>query len=165
MGNAIKFTEAGEIEVAVTVARRDGAETELCVAVRDTGIGIPDDKLVAIFGAFSQADTSTTRKYGGTGLGLAICRHLVGLMGGRLTVSSREGYGSTFSFTARLEAIAEPQRLEAQDLQGRRILVGAVNPAFGAQLADELCGLGLRVEALSEGQAVVDALAASQQDT
>ena len=163
VGNAIKFTEAGEIEVAVTVARRDGAETELCIAVRDTGIGIPDDKLDDIFGAFSQADTSTTRKYGGTGLGLAICRHLVGLMGGRLTVSSREGYGSTFSFTARLEAIAEPQRLEAQDLQGRRILVGAVNPAFGAQLADELCGLGLRAEALSEGQAVVDALAAAQQ--
>ena len=164
VGNAIKFTEAGEIEVAVTVARRDGAETELCIAVRDTGIGIPDDKLDDIFGAFSQADTSTTRKYGGTGLGLAICRHLVGLMGGRLTVSSREGYGSTFSFTARLEAIAEPQRLEAQDLQGRRILVGAVNPAFGAHLADELCGLGLRAEALSEGQAVVDALAAAQQD-
>ncbi len=164
VGNAIKFTEAGEIEVAVTVARRDGAETELCVAVRDTGIGIPDDKLDDIFGAFSQADTSTTRKYGGTGLGLAICRHLVGLMGGRLTVGSREGYGSTFSFTARLEAIAEPQRLEAQDLQGRRILVGAVSPAFGAHLADELCGLGLRAEALCEGQAVVDALAAAQRD-
>ena len=99
VGNAIKFTERGNITVAVSVSERSATTARLDFAVRDTGIGIPADKLESIFEAFSQADTSTTRKYGGTGLGLSITSHLVELMGGMLEVDSRPGEGSTFHFS------------------------------------------------------------------
>jgi len=91
--NAIKFTDQGA--VSVEVGREEG---QVQIAVRDTGVGIPRDKLGTIFDPFTQADASTTRRFGGTGLGLAICRRLVGLMGGELTVESREGEGSCFTF-------------------------------------------------------------------
>ena len=101
IGNAVKFTEKGEITVKLeTIAER--AEEGKCVVrftVKDTGIGIPPDKLQFIFERFSQADSSITRKFGGTGLGLAICRKLIELMGGRITVESEEGKGSIFRFT------------------------------------------------------------------
>ncbi|MDD2879961.1 MAG: ATP-binding protein [Rhodoferax sp.] len=103
IGNAIKFTERGEIEV--TVACQDGAppgQVLLYFSVRDTGIGIALDKFEAIFESFSQADTSTTRKYGGTGLGLTISTQLVALMGGKLQIQSEVGTGSTFHFTLAL---------------------------------------------------------------
>lgn len=164
VGNAIKFTSAGEIEVAVTLARRERTRAELFVAVRDTGIGIPEDQREAIFGAFTQADTSTTRKYGGTGLGLAICRRLVDLMGGRLTLSSKEGCGSTFSFTAQLEVMAEAPRLQARGLAGRRVLVGTRCAAFATHLAKQLGGFGLRAEAFGDGRALADALAAAHRN-
>jgi len=86
IGNAIKFTERGEIAVAVEVEESDGGSVILRFSVRDTGIGIPLDRQAAIFEAFSQGDDSTTRRFGGTGLGLTICRHLVQMMGGRLVV-------------------------------------------------------------------------------
>jgi len=101
LGNAIKFTAGGEIELAVTVASAEAAEVTLAFAVRDTGIGIPADKQQIVFEAFRQADGSTTRKYGGTGLGLAICWRLVEMMGGRIWVESEVGQGSTFRFTAK----------------------------------------------------------------
>ena len=101
LGNAIKFTERGE--VALTVEPRacapGDAAMELRFAVRDTGIGIAPEKLEHIFEAFAQADGSTARRYGGTGLGLTISRRLVELMGGRIAVESKLGQGSTFSFT------------------------------------------------------------------
>ena len=105
VGNAIKFTEQGEIILGVeTIDERrdfDGSESvELRFFVKDTGIGIPPDKVDVIFNRFTQADSSTTRKYGGTGLGLSISKHLVGLMGGRIWVESEVGKGSTFFFTA-----------------------------------------------------------------
>ena len=105
VGNAIKFTDEGEVVVRVEVAG-DGraaprAEVGLRFTVRDTGIGIPPDKQERIFRAFEQEDTSTTRKYGGTGLGLTIAARLVALMGGTITVDSEPGRGSTFAFTAR----------------------------------------------------------------
>ncbi len=102
IGNSIKFTSEGEISVQVGVAEENADHVILAFSVRDTGIGIPADKLERIFHPFEQADNSTTRRYGGTGLGLAIARRLVGLMGGELEVESEPGRGSTFRFRVRL---------------------------------------------------------------
>src|SRR5262249_42080993 len=102
IGNAIKFTHEGEVVTTVDVAERRGDEVMLHFAVRDTGVGIPDDKQHLVFEAFRQADTSTTREFGGTGLGLAISAALVEMMGGRIWVESASGKGSTFHFTVRV---------------------------------------------------------------
>jgi signal transduction histidine kinase len=99
IGNALKFTERGEIVCSVRAAERTGQRVRLTFAVSDTGIGIPTDKQADIFDAFSQVDGSSTRRFGGTGLGLAIAANLVTLMGGRLWVESQPGAGSTFQFT------------------------------------------------------------------
>ncbi len=101
VGNAIKFTETGEVVVEVTCRGRTESEAELYFSVRDTGIGVPANKLSSIFAAFEQVDTSTTRKFGGTGLGLTICSRLVELMGGKIWADSEFGRGSTFHFTTR----------------------------------------------------------------
>jgi CheY-like chemotaxis protein len=103
VGNAIKFTERGEVAVRVGVESIRGQNVVLRFSVRDTGIGIAQNKLGLIFQPFQQADGSTTRKYGGTGLGLSICSNLVALMGGQFEVESVEGKGSVFSFTALFE--------------------------------------------------------------
>lgn len=100
VGNAIKFTDRGEIAAGVEQVERTDQDTTLHFWVRDTGIGIPPDKLEAVFEPFEQADASTTRQFGGTGLGLAISVQLVELMGGRIWAESRVGEGSTFHFTA-----------------------------------------------------------------
>jgi nitrogen fixation negative regulator NifL len=104
--NAIKFTAQGGVYVAVRCVPTSGGH-ELKIAVRDTGIGIPPDKQLGVFDAFSQADTSTTRRFGGTGLGLTICARLVNLMGGRIWLESEEGRGSTFHFTIQVQS-ADP---------------------------------------------------------
>ncbi|MBI5490271.1 MAG: response regulator [Deltaproteobacteria bacterium] len=127
VGNAIKFTSAGEVALRVgletDVAPTDG-EVLLHFRVQDTGIGIPDDKLTLIFDAFTQADGSTTRVYGGTGLGLSISRQLVNLMGGRIWVESKIGSGSTFHFTARFGRSDDDSRaLSHADLEGLPVLV------------------------------------------
>ena len=106
VGNAVKFTERGEIVLDVSCRSRDAETVELLFLVRDTGIGIPNDKIDQIFQAFEQADTSTTRRYGGTGLGLTITSRLVQLMGGTIWVESTPGAGSTFYFTARISVAA-----------------------------------------------------------
>jgi PAS domain S-box-containing protein len=104
VGNAIKFTDAGEVAVRVQVESKQGAEYICRFTVADTGIGIPADKRETVFDPFSQADSSTTRKYGGTGLGLTISMRLVKMMGGRMWVESEVGRGTEFHFTVRLEA-------------------------------------------------------------
>ncbi len=101
VGNALKFTDAGEIVVKVKIEEEKNNEAMLHFAVRDTGVGIPLEKQQVIFEAFTQADSSTTRQYGGTGLGLSISSRLVRMMGGRIWVESEMGHGSTFHFTAR----------------------------------------------------------------
>jgi PAS domain S-box-containing protein len=111
VGNAIKFTDEGEVVVRVegSAGPAPDGEVGLRFTVSDTGIGIPGHKLETIFGAFEQEDTSTTRKYGGTGLGLTIAARLVALMGGKITVESDPGRGSTFGFTARFGRQPETQ--------------------------------------------------------
>jgi CheY-like chemotaxis protein len=141
LGNAIKFTNQGKVSVRVTVESREGAHMLLRFSVEDSGIGIPADKCDLIFDAFRQADGSMTRKYGGTGLGLAICSRLAALMGGRIWVESELGRGSTFHFTAALEAVngpvpAPPREVDlrnmlqsvARDAKKLRVLLAEDNP-------------------------------------
>lgn len=109
IGNAIKFTDHGSIDVEAEVEKSSGSEIALKFSVKDTGIGIPADKKGFIFEAFRQADGSTTRKHGGTGLGLAICSRLVEMMGGRIWVESEMGSGSTFFFTGVFRAVPVSQ--------------------------------------------------------
>jgi len=116
-GNAIKFTERGEIVVGVQPENHDGPDPLLHFTVSDTGIGISPEKLRAIFDPFTQADNSITRKYGGTGLGLTICRRLVEMMGGQIWVESEIGRGSVFHFTARFEK-ADSRSLMSHHLEG-----------------------------------------------
>jgi signal transduction histidine kinase/CheY-like chemotaxis protein len=132
VGNAIKFTERGEVVVDVQIAdlQTDNLQSAICnlhFSVKDTGIGIPPEKLQTIFGAFEQADNSTSRRYGGTGLGLAISARLVGLMGGRLRVESEVGKGSTFHFSAHLARHAGtpawPVPAPPGSIHGLRVLV------------------------------------------
>ena len=125
VGNAVKFTPSGEIVIRVTKESETGEQVMLRFSVRDTGIGIPEEKISLLFQKFTQADTSTTRKYGGTGLGLAISRQLVALMGGTIGVTSEEGRGSEFWFTARLGRQAEsgPRTYAPADLSGVKVLV------------------------------------------
>ncbi len=140
IGNAIKFTERGVLALHVTQLNQSGQSVELQFSVEDGGIGIPQDKLRTIFDAFSQADSSTTRKYGGTGLGLAITSRLVALMGGRIWVDSTPGIGSTFHFTARC-AITDPAPeapLGAFNLKGVPVLVVDDNPVNCRYLSDLL---------------------------
>lgn len=103
LGNAVKFTHGGRVELTVGVAIQTPTACTLACSVADTGVGIPADKIDQVFEVFSQADASTTRRYGGSGLGLAICRRLVEIMGGQITVTSEEGKGSVFGFTVRFE--------------------------------------------------------------
>jgi two-component system, sensor histidine kinase and response regulator len=131
-GNAIKFTEAGEVAVQVEVVTRAERQVFLHFTVRDTGIGIPQHKQREIFEAFTQADGSTTRKYGGTGLGLTISSQLVRMMGGQLWVESTPGQGSTFHFTGRFglqHASALKPVAPWQDLLGLPVLIVDDNPS------------------------------------
>ncbi|MDB5011440.1 MAG: response regulator, partial [Mucilaginibacter sp.] len=128
VGNALKFTQKGEVFLGITLINQDSdGYIELGFETRDTGIGIPSEKLPKLFEAFSQVDSSTTRKYGGTGLGLAICTHLVSLMGGKITVFSEPGIGTTFKFNIKCQ-ISQQQKQPSDTVymakvEGMRILV------------------------------------------
>jgi signal transduction histidine kinase len=118
IGNAIKFTEQGRITVSVQCARRNQLEAFLSLAVRDTGIGIPADKLELVFEKFTQADGSMTRRYGGTGLGLSIVKQLVDVMGGSVSVDSRVGVGTTFTVALHLPLAGDGEVCEEQLVSG-----------------------------------------------
>jgi PAS domain S-box-containing protein len=128
LGNAIKFTERGEVALSARLLDEAEEYATLRFEVRDTGVGIPADKVDVLFEAFTQADASTTRRFGGTGLGLTISRRLAGLMGGEIGVESEPGVGSVFWFTARFEKqdaaalSAADERLEPVDVAGVRVL-------------------------------------------
>jgi CheY-like chemotaxis protein len=151
MNNAIKFTERGEVVLQLAATALGPNRYELRFAVRDTGIGIPADRLDRLFKSFSQVDASTTRKYGGTGLGLAISKRLVELMNGRIGVESQVGIGTTFRFTVTADAASEPAeqaslRQPQADLAGRRILLVDDNPTNLRILAAWATTWGMHVQ-------------------
>jgi PAS domain S-box-containing protein len=162
VGNALKFTEHGEVVVTVECQSftEDGAELHFSVA--DTGIGIASDKLAKIFLPFEQADTSTTRHYGGTGLGLAICTRLVELLGGRIWAESEAGRGSTFHFTVRFPlAQGEPipeTRLDPQAIESAPVLIVDDNATNRLILTEMLRNWGLHPDAVPSGAAALDLL-------
>ena len=170
IGNAVKFTEVGQITVRAATVRRSGDEAEISFSVEDTGIGIPADKLFQLFESFRQVDNSTSRQYGGSGLGLAISKNLVNLMGGELTVESEVGIGSTFSClllfqlpaqqvsSAGVEA-ADMTRLSVQRISRARILLVEDN-LINQQVAQEiLAKADLQVRTVSNGSEAVAAVA------
>lgn len=162
INNAIKFTDSGEVVVEVRLAGDHGQRKTIAFAVRDTGIGVPPDRLDTIFGAFTQADTSTTRRFGGTGLGLAISKRFAEMMGGAMWVESELGRGSTFHFTIEVEAVDGFERLWpddlATDLRGTRILVVDDNDTNRVLVRGYLEKLGVRVSEAPSGQEALETL-------
>jgi PAS domain S-box-containing protein len=160
VGNAVKFTERGEVVLAIQTGAAQAGRIELAFAVRDTGIGIAPEQQQRMFEAFSQADSSTSRKYGGTGLGLAISRRLVELMGGELRVDSVSGQGTCFRFSAwfgcddeAAPAAPAPGLLAARP--GKRVLVADDNASSREALALALEGLGWEAERAASGAAAL----------
>ncbi|WP_310586119.1 hybrid sensor histidine kinase/response regulator [Telluribacter humicola] len=166
VGNAIKFTTKGEIFVGVELRNLTNTnELDLAFQVRDTGIGIPKDKLHRLFRAFSQVDSSTTRKYGGTGLGLAISERLVNLMGGEIAVESEEGKGTTFCFNIHCTATSETKRqyivFNTIGNEGKRVLVVDDNQTNLTILRSQLEQWKLVPVLASSGQEALEILAES----
>ena len=161
LGNAIKFTEHGEVALTVDVEQATDSSIFLRFAVRDTGIGVPPEKQQEIFEGFSQADVSTTRRFGGTGLGLAISARLVQLMDGRIWLSSVPGSGSTFYFTARFgcEDIGVNTTFEQMPGRGKRALVIEDNPTAAQCLLDMLERLEVQASLVPDGAAAAEAIA------
>ncbi len=159
--NAVKFTQDGEVAIRVTVESEDNNAVLLRFSVRDTGIGIPSEKIGMLFEKFTQADTSTTRGYGGTGLGLAISRQLAELMGGEVSVMSMEGKGSEFSFTARLTKQAEGAKAPASeqaDLRNVHVLIVDDNATSREILTAYLSSWGMRTAEAVDGPSAIQML-------
>ncbi len=166
--NAVKYTDSGEVVVTIGPAQREGGRLRLHASVRDTGIGIPADKIPQLFDSFRQADGSTTRRYGGTGLGLTICRQLVEMMEGNIAVESVPGEGSTFTVSlllaegteSRLTVAAAPDA----DLSGNRVLVVDDNFTARELLRVQLEGFGLRVDTVSSGEEALERVAEAPEE-
>jgi PAS domain S-box-containing protein len=167
IGNAVKFTSQGEIAVEMNVVESSAQSTTVRVAVRDTGIGIPADRLEALFHPFTQVDTSTTRRFGGTGLGLSIVKRLAELMGGTVGVESKPGVGSTFWFTARFGTVQADQRARPAPIatgnrpskyaarERQRILVAEDNPVNQKVVRRLLEQRGYDVDVVNDGSEAV----------
>jgi signal transduction histidine kinase/CheY-like chemotaxis protein/HPt (histidine-containing phosphotransfer) domain-containing protein len=159
VGNAIKFTERGEVAVHVSVEGQNEGTIRLHFAVSDTGIGIPADKQHLIFEAFTQADGSTTRRFGGTGLGLAICSQLVLMMGGRIWVESEVGMGSTFHFTVELGVSGDAGvDLDPKNLAGLDVLIVDDNATNRRILMERARGWSMEPQAVEDGPSALAAL-------
>ena len=165
-GNAIKFTDKGRVDIIVT--NEDQASNTLRFTVKDTGIGIPADKVELLFNAFQQVDASTSRKYGGTGLGLSISKTLVELQGGSMQVTSKDGEGSAFSFTipytiptaAEMESVVKEKVLDFSALKGLRVLIAEDNMFNQIVIQDTLEGAveGIHIDMAETGLEVLDFL-------
>ena len=160
LGNALKFTEAGEIELSLDVDEEQNDRIKIHVKVRDTGIGIPKKKLETVFDAFMQADNSTTRKFGGTGLGLAICKKISNLMHGDVWAESRKNKGSAFHFTAWLEKSKKSpaKRIYSASLQNKKILIVDDNRTNLNILSRYLEYIGIQAYTLSNGEKICETL-------
>jgi PAS domain S-box-containing protein len=165
VGNAVKFTAHGQILIDVERESGDELPARMRVSVQDTGCGIPKEKMGVLFQKFSQADSSTTRKYGGTGLGLAISKQLVELMGGSVGVQSTLGEGSTFWFTLPLELNTHPQAapVPVAGLRGLRAMIVDDNEMNRRVLLEQITSWGMRNGSFSSGDKVPDALRAAKQ--
>ena len=161
VNNAIKFTNTGEIVVRSSVKERGEAEVVLHLEVQDTGIGIAQGKLGSIFEAFTQADNSTTRRFGGTGLGLTICKRLVNMMDGEIWAESQEGNGSTFHFTAQLglaSGVSSSMPAPVASMAGLQVLVVDDNATNRRILSEQLGALGLEVTTADGARAALTEL-------
>jgi len=159
--NAVKFTEQGEIIIKIEVVTLEAEQVTLHFSVQDTGIAISQQAMSQLFGAFTHADTTTSRTFGGTGLGLAICKRLVEMMGGKIWVTSQRGKGSTFSFNAIFGCQTQQERIFQlpQELLKLRILIVDDNKTSQAILRNELSSLSLQeVTSVDSGKAALVAL-------
>ena len=165
--NAVKFTEAGEIVFSCELVNRNDEQVTLKFAVTDTGIGLNDEQVDKLFTSFSQADTSTTRKYGGTGLGLAISKKLVNLMGGKIWAKSSYGKGTTFNFTAEFSVGEEKIKevaLPSKDMRGMKVLVVDDNATSRRILKDLLESFSFNVSLAVSGEEGIDEIERADTD-
>ena len=161
LSNAVKFTDRGTVAVSVRRVGETAAQHQLHFEVRDSGIGIPEEAQKRLFHAFTQADASTTRLYGGTGLGLAICKRIVDLMGGRISVQSEPGRGSTFAFDIPLLKVQGDMPARELEFDGGRLLLLSADQKLRLRLSMLLPNWGLRVTTVETTQEALDRLRAA----
>jgi CheY-like chemotaxis protein len=163
VGNAVKFTNEGHVLITVECVDAGNESARMRVEVSDTGIGIPDATVAVIFDKFTQADASTTRRYGGTGLGLAISRQLIELMGGRISVESTLGVGSKFWFELPLRLTSAPcqQAAPMDDLKGLRVLIVDDNEVNRRVVHEQISSFGMRNGSFATGEQALEAIRAA----
>jgi two-component system sensor histidine kinase/response regulator len=167
MGNAVKFTPQGEVELRLALVEENAEKVKLRFTVRDTGIGMMKEEIAKLFQPFSQADSSMSRKYGGTGLGLSIVRRLVEMMSGQIWTDSEPGKGSTFAFTAWFDHGSPVERRQyslPSTLVGMRVLVADDNSAAREAMRDILQSMRFRVEVVGTGEEAVDSVMRADRD-
>jgi PAS domain S-box-containing protein len=161
VGNAVKFTHAGHVLIAAECLADHPSGAQVKVSVTDTGIGIPAEKFEGLFDAFTQADTSTTRRYGGTGLGLAISRKLVDLMGGSIHVASEVNQGSTFWFSLPLGAVTAMEADPARELKNSKVLIVESKEVSRSALQESVSNCGMRAVSCAAAEEGLNAIRAA----